>query len=188
MSFIALCLGIRPGPRRHDSPWLPLRSTVAPQGHVVMFLTEVNAEANANSDTHGLVVQPQSASRNRPSVQPMSAIWTTCGQQACPVIRVCEAGLKNLEALVHRCLIPTSLFGSVWTQWLWAPILPDQASRALSKKRSGGQSTGKSWAWRSCVAAAEARNADDASRPTLRIPRPPSLTGRLAWTQFKSST
>ena len=87
-----------------------------------MFLTEVNAEANADGDTHGLIIQPQSASRNRPSVQPLSSIWTTCGQQACPVIRVCEAGLKNLEALVHRCLIPTSLFGSVWTQWLRAPL------------------------------------------------------------------
>ena len=35
-------------------------------------------------------------------------------------------------------------------------------------------------------AAADARKADGASRPTLRIPRPPSLTGRLAWTQQRS--
>ena len=28
MSLMASCLGIRPGPRRHDNPWLPPRSTL----------------------------------------------------------------------------------------------------------------------------------------------------------------
>ena len=41
-------------------------------------------------------------------------------------------------------------------------------------------------AWRSSVPAAEAKLAEGASVTTLRIPRPPSLTGRLAWIHCKS--
>ena len=32
MSLIASCLGSLPAPRRHESPWLPLRSTLVPHG------------------------------------------------------------------------------------------------------------------------------------------------------------
>src|SRR5260221_7362052 len=37
---------------------------------------------------------------------------------------------------------------------------------------------GRSRSWSTRVDAAEAKKADGASMPTLRIPRPPSLTGR----------
>ena len=40
--------------------------------------------------------------------------------------------------------------------------------------------------WRSQVLAAEAKNAEGASEATLRIPRPPSLTGRLACVHWVS--
>jgi hypothetical protein len=42
------------------------------------------------------------------------------------------------------------------------------------------------WSWRARVLAAEAIKAEGASEDTLRIPRPPSLTGRLAWTHCMS--
>jgi len=38
--------------------------------------------------------------------------------------------------------------------------------------------------WRSRVLAAETKKADGVSETTLRIPRPPSLIGRLAWVQL----
>ena len=42
--------------------------------------------------------------------------------------------------------------------------------------------------WKSRVLAAEAKKADGASETTLRIPRPPSLIGRLAWVQLHADS
>ena len=36
MPLIASCLGSLPAPRRHESPWLPIQSTLVPQGNHVL--------------------------------------------------------------------------------------------------------------------------------------------------------
>ena len=74
------------------------------------------------------------------------------------------------------------------TSGIWPPCLPVQVDRARSRPLSGKATPcGRSWVWRSSVAAAEAKKAEGASRATLLTPNPPSATGRLVWTQARSS-
>ena len=62
-----------------------------------------------------------------------------------------------------------------------------QAALAASKAVSGWTvDEAKMWCWRGAVAAAESKKAGSANEAARRIPKPPSLMGRLAWIHWVS--
>src|SRR6218665_163992 len=90
---------------------------------------------------------------------------------------------KIVHALfVQHAAVPCSLAVGCCSCWWFGTGLLTSSSEVSA------DSGGSRFAWSLLVLAAEAKKAESASVAAERIPRPPSFTGRDAWSQFSSDS
>ena len=172
---------------RQDNPWLPLASTNAPQGQ--LWGEQRFAPSLRPTATRTASLSMRSPHAVMGHAWSQSPLWDARDASSRALLYwsvwvVCKwSWLFTTDALSQVfCLV------CIPTSGIWSPCLPVQVDRARSRPLSGKATPcGRSWVWRSSVAAAEAKKAEGASRATLLTPNPPSATGRLAWTQARSS-
>src|SRR5208282_1729944 len=97
--------------------------------------------------------------------------------------------LWSSAKLLFKVDLAAAILGASQALWFFSErsdgVVVAYSEDHTARKRSTSVSTvglllRRMDSWRSRVLAADAKKADSASEATLRIPRPPSLTGRLA--------
>ena len=152
----------------------------------MMWFADVGTQPQTNSDVYCVVVQTQSTCWERQCVQPVTAVWRPHRLQPCLVTAVTEAACQSHTLRCDDWFVPRWL--SVCDDAWWTRKSMD---RWPGTPHWGSVVAAVALRRRSCccivsVPAADAKKAEGASEVTRRTPSPPFLTGRLAWSHWRS--
>ena len=188
MSFNILCLLVRPALLLHDNPWMPKASTIAPQGQpwgAHKFTPSLKPIATRTASSSSLKPQDETGLAFN-----QSPLCGACAARRRALLMSSEHDPKRhcraccMEASSQDLCLTARLESGVGQLYL-ADQIPTTPSTNPSR---GWKFTGSKAAWVGSVAAAEAKKAEGASKATLRIPKPPHLTGKFACIQCWSDS